>query len=347
MGFFTKLLLSPLPTSGAHLPLFLRVFCGTLLYEMAKRTRSFPLFLSVFVLLCSLCSPAWAAGQKVSISLGVLPVIDTLPLIVGAEKGYFEQHGFSVKLVNFSSALERDVALQSGRIDAYFGDLLNTLLLINSGQRLSIVTTVFHTDHNQRMFALLASPKSGIMSVKQVEGQQVAISKASVIEYVLDRIATQSGVRQDKIKKADIRAIPIRYQMLMADKIKLALLPEPLAAKAELEGAKVLADDRMLDTTLTVVALKTELLQNHPGLSASFIAAYGKAVQAINTNPDAFKDLLAERTQLPASLKGRFKVPSFPNPEKPRKKDIKSVEDWLLERGLMSKPKPYETVVAP
>jgi NitT/TauT family transport system substrate-binding protein len=239
------------------------------------------------------------------------------------------------------------VALQSGRIDAYFGDLLNTLLLINSGQRLSIVTTVFRTDPNQRMFALLASPKSGITSAKQIEGEAIAISRASVIEYVLDRITAQSSVRQDKVKKTDIRAIPIRYQMLVTDRVKLALLPEPLVSKAESEGAKVLADDRTLDMTLTVVALGTKLLQNHPGLSARFITAYAKAVQAINANPDAFRDLLAERAQLPASLKGQFKVPSFPYPEKPRKKDVKSIEQWLLEKGLVSEPAPYETVVAP
>lgn len=313
---------------------------------MPKYKRLF-IFIAFVMVSCLTVTPARSANQKVPISLGVLPVIDTLPLIVAVEKGYFEQQGLAVKLVNFSSALERDVALQSGRIDAYFGDLVNTLLLINAGQRLSIVTTVFHTDAKQRMFALLASPNSGLTNIKQVEGEQIAISKASVIEYVLDRITAQSSISPDRVKKTDVRAIPIRYQVLMTDKVKLALLPEPLAFKAELEGAKVLADDRKLDTPLTVVSLKTELLQSQPGLSMRFIAAYGKAVDAINANPDAFKDLMAEKIQIPASLKRQFKVPTFPNPRRPSRKDIKSTEDWLLEKGLLSRSKPYETVVAP
>jgi NitT/TauT family transport system substrate-binding protein len=312
---------------------------------MVRYTRPFLLLLFVFA--CCSATPAGSADRKISISLGVLPVIDTLPLVVGVERGFFEEQGLAINLIEFSGALERDVALQSGRIDAYFGDLLNTLLLINSGQRLSLVTTVFRTDRNQRMFALLASPRSGITNLKQIGEAPVAISRASVAEYVLDRIMAQASVRRDKIKKIEVRAIPIRYQMLMANEIKLALLPEPLALKAESEGARVLADDRTLDATLTVVAFKTELLRDHQGLSGRFIAAYGKAVQAVNANPDAYKDLLVEKTQFPSSLKERFTVPSFPNPEKPRKKDVESIEDWLLEKGLMTKSRPYETVVAP
>ncbi len=305
------------------------------------------LFLPFFLVLAALsATPAGSAEQPTPVSLGVLPVIDTLPLVVAVEKGYFEERGLAVKLVRFSSAVERDVALQSGRIDAYFGDLLNTLLLINSGQRVSVVTTVFRTDPNHRMFALLASPKSGITDLKQIEGATTATSRASITEYVLDRIAART-VGPDKIKKIEIKEIPIRYQMLMADRVKLALLPEPLALKAESEGARVLGDDRTLDATLTVIAFKMDFLQKRQNLSSRFIAAYSKAVQAINANPDAYKDLLVEKTQFPPSLKERFKVPSFPSPQKPAKKDVKSIEDWLFEKGLISGPIPYETVAAP
>src|SRR5208282_2727993 len=99
---------------------------------------------------------------------------------------------------------------------------------------------------------------------------------------------------------------------------------------------RVLADDRRLDITLTVVALKSEVLRRHPGLSARFVKAYKRAVETIDAHPEGFMDLLAERTQLPASLKGRFKVPIFPDPEKPRKQDVLSVEEWLLKKGLIS-----------
>ncbi|MGD0232771.1 MAG: MetQ/NlpA family ABC transporter substrate-binding protein [Syntrophorhabdales bacterium] len=301
----------------------------------------------IFALLCFAAGPSQPADQGVSITLGLLPVIDTLPLIVAAEKGFFAQQGINVKLFSFSSALERDVALQSGKLNAYFGDLLNTLLLMNAGQHLSIVTVVVRTDPRQRMFALLVSPRSGIADMKHLEGESVAISKASVIEYILDRMVARSAVRSDRIGKMEVRSIPLRFQMLMTGQVHAALLPEPLASKAESEGARALADDGTLNETLTVVALRSELVRRFPSLSTRFVAAYGKAVQTIEANPGAYMDLLVERTQFPASLKGRYKVPVFPPPGKPRKQDVLSIEAWLLERGLISKTMPYEAMMAP
>ncbi|MCK5836350.1 MAG: hypothetical protein KAH09_03705, partial [Desulfobacula sp.] len=46
--------------------------------------------------------------------MGILPVIDTLPLQVGVTEGYFEAENLDVKLVSFSSAMERNTAMHSG-----------------------------------------------------------------------------------------------------------------------------------------------------------------------------------------------------------------------------------------
>jgi NitT/TauT family transport system substrate-binding protein len=285
------------------------------------------------------------AESRVPLTFGILPVIDTLPFLVGAEKGFFADVGIDLKILSFSSALERDTALQSNRIDGYFGDLLNTLLLINSGRSLSIVSTVFHTRPDRRMFALLASPKSGITGIRQAGAKQIAISRASVAEYVLDRMLAEKGMDSQSVKKTEIRAIPIRYQMLITDKIKLAVLPEPLVTQAESQGARVIADDRTLDMSLTVFAFNKAFLATHPGVADRFLRAYKRAVEAVNRQPDVFKGLLLEKTQLPPSIKDLFKVPTFPVSMRPTGRDVEEVEDWLLKNRLIAKPIPFGSVV--
>ncbi len=285
------------------------------------------------------------AESRLSLTFGILPVVDTLPFLVGVEKGFFADAGIDLRICSFSSALERDTALQSGRIDGYFGDLLNTLLLVNSGRSLLIVSTVFHTRPDQRMFALLASPRSGITGITQIGAEQIAISRASVAEYVLDRMLAGNGVDPQGVKKTEIRAIPIRYQMLMADKIKLAVLPEPLVTQAVSLGARVIADDRRLDIPLTVFAFNKVLLQRHPGLVDRFLGAYKKAVESVNRQPEAFKGLLAEKTQLPSSIKDLFKVPMFPVSMRPTVRDVEDVGDWLLKNRLIARPIPFGSVV--
>jgi len=333
---------------GIRPPCFLRCFRDKLLklvVPVSTKTYSFHAALRLITVALFFYASPTIAESRIPLTFGILPVIDTLPFLVGVEKGFFAHEGIDLKIFSFSSALERDTAFQSGRIDGYFGDLLNTLLLINSGRSLSIVSTVIHTRPDQRMFALLASPKSGITGITQAGTEQIAISRASVIEYVLDRMLAEKGVDSQSVKKTEIRAIPIRYQMLMADKIKLAVLPEPLVTQAESQGARVIADDRRLDMPLTVFAFNKAFLETHPGVAGRFLRAYKRAVESVNRQPDAFKGLLVEKTQLPPSIKDLFKVPTFPVSERPTGRDVGEAEDWLLKNRLIAKPIPFGSVV--
>ncbi len=116
------------------------------------------------VLVTILSIGALPARAQEPLKLGILPVVDTLPLLVGETEGLFAKAGLTVELVTFQRALERDAALQAGQLDGYFSDILNTLLLIRAGQDLRIVTTVFHTHPDFRMFGIVAAPGAGLQS---------------------------------------------------------------------------------------------------------------------------------------------------------------------------------------
>ena len=139
--------------------------------------------LYLFILLLLVCQPGYAKDR---LRFGILPVVDTLPLLVGQDAGTFSDQGIDLEVVSFQSALERDAALQAGKIDGYFGDILNTLLLVQSGQPVKILTTAFHTHPKHRMFGIATAPGSGITSIDQLKGKEMAISRATIIEYVLD-----------------------------------------------------------------------------------------------------------------------------------------------------------------
>jgi NitT/TauT family transport system substrate-binding protein len=61
--------------------------------------------------------PAGAAETKgPAFRFGTIPVLQSLPLFVAAEKGFFKEQGLAVEIVLFNSAMEKDVALSSGQI---------------------------------------------------------------------------------------------------------------------------------------------------------------------------------------------------------------------------------------
>ena len=307
--------------------------------------RAMKTILVVFAIAMTAWPVSGLAGD--ALTFGILPVVDTLPLHVAREKGLFAQEGLDVELVAFQSALERDAALQSGKLDGYFGDLLNTILLISGSQRLGIVATAFHTQKDARMFGIVSAPESGLQTLEGLKGRTVAISKATVIEFLLDLILKKNGQPVDFVQKQDIKQIPIRLQMLLAGKVEAALLPEPLLTLAEIKGGKVLADDRGLDTSLTVLALKRELVEKDPELARRFIRAVSKAISMINAKPEAFRDIMMARTRIPAQAADHYRIPVFPEAVPPTPDDVAMAGEWLITQGMVPQKPSYEAVVVP
>ena len=293
-------------------------------------------FLGVFLWLGLWVSPpGWSAE---GIRIGVLPVVDTLPLWVAKERGLFEANGLDVELVSFDSALERDAALQAGKLEGYFGDLLNTVLLIRSGQPIRIVTTAYHTDAGRRMFGLALAPGSDIDRPDRLVHRTIGISRATVIEFLLDQMLAAAGVPSNQIEKQDIKKIPIRMQLLLSGQIAAALLPEPLLSLAESKGARVLLDDRRLDLTETVIALKKNWIETDPGRLARFRTAYAKSVETIRQEPEAMIDILVRRCRLPSELSAAYRPPAFPASGLPTSRDIELVQKWLMENRMLDTP---------
>ena len=144
------------------------------------------------------------------VRIGVLPVIDTLPLYVAQEQGLFEKEGVKVELVQFSSAAECITAFTAGKIDGYFGDLMKTLILKSSGEDVKVVTIAHHTsDH--RMFALLAPPGEGEVGLSDIGGMEVATSTGTIVEYLLDEMLAEAP---SDVTKEEVPAIPLRRESL-------------------------------------------------------------------------------------------------------------------------------------
>lgn len=280
-------------------------------------------------------------NESSKIKLGILPVIDTLPLIVADSEGIFKAEGVDVELVVFNSALEKESALTSGGLDGSFGDLITSLLQVKTGTDTKLVIESSHTSKDTRMFALLASPDSGIDNLKKIRDEEVAISMGSIIEFFLDRIMISNGIEPSKIKRVEVKAIPVRMQMLMSNSIKLALIPEPLASKAVKDGAKLLADDTGMDTTATVIIFRESFLSKNSDAMKKFFAAYNKSVQRINSSPEKYKDLMVQKMRLPADIKDSYKVPVYNNARLPLEKDVKLVYDWMKNKGMTSTPFDY------
>jgi NitT/TauT family transport system substrate-binding protein len=314
---------------------------------MEKRSKIFTavavLIAAAIVVGGSAAIPSPKIDGDTTLRIGVLPVIDTLPLYVGVDQGLFSDSGVKVELLEFNSAIERDAAFAAGSIDGYFGDLINTLVIAKS-TGVKVVTVDYHTLSDHRMFAILASPHSGITDLSQLNGAAIATSRASISEYFLGEMLRVNNISEPQIN--EVPAIPIRYQSLMSDQISVAVLPEPFATRAIENGAILLADDRGIDTTATVIALRDSVISEHGDVVRSFLAGYNASVALVNNDPMAFSSILESKIHFPAEMEASFDFPPMSSIALPTAADLQRVQTWMVAKGMLATEVAYDDVIA-
>ncbi|WP_195282557.1 ABC transporter substrate-binding protein [Harryflintia acetispora] len=288
--------------------------------------RIFLLFLSVLLLLCG-CG----GREENALRLGVMYSADILPLALMKEQGMDQAHGFTLDMQVFSSAKDRDAALQAGELDGVFTDYIGVCIYQNAGLDVRITGV---TDGD---YLLLAAPGSGIGSLAGAAGQRVAISQNTLIEYALEYILGEEGYPPDYLKKELVPRIPDRLQMLRENKVELVLLPEPFSTLALQEGATALGSANTSHLYPAVSAFTGTALEKKGGEITRFYEAYDEAAGQLNALPAGEIDpALLEAAGFPKEAGVPATLPHYRPSALPSREDLQRAIGWAAERGLCS-----------
>lgn len=278
------------------------------------------------------CSPAKEKIEKKTLTIGLMPSVNSIPFVIADEKGYFKNHGLDVKLQVFKNAKDRDAAFQSGTLDGVISDQVTVAQYQNANFDVKITGA---TDGD---FMLIASKGSGIKSVKEIKGKSVAISDKTVIEYTLDKIMEKNSMTTQEINKVSVPAIPTRLEMLRNNKIDLALLPEPFSTLALKDGGVLLARASELEMFPAVSAFTEKAIDAKSSEIKEFYKAYDEAVQYLNGTPiSEYETLVIKAVGYPEDMKGQITLPKFRKNVLPSEKELKLAIDWTTKKGLLNK----------
>lgn len=279
------------------------------------------------------------------IKVGILPIEDSLPLVVASDEGLFTKHGLHVETISFNSALERDAALISGEIDAVVTDPLAVILLRDKGYDVRIVSICLGKNPDEGVFAILAAPNSSINTVFDLEGKNIAISSNTIMEYVTDLMLSKYNISYNKV---EIKQIPVRLRTLLDGKVDAATLSEPLSSYAVSKGAKLILSDAMVNESLTqtVIAFRGGFVdENKDGLK-QFLKAYKEAVDKINSDKSRYREKFVEIAKVPESVANSYPMPTYPEPEKFPEKFYAKYLEWAVKKELVKREIPYSEAVA-
>ncbi len=312
------------------------------------RTLSLSLVLALALLLGAL-TPGVSA-QDEPLRMGLLPILDVLPFYVAQEAGYFEEEGVELELIPVSSALERDQLLLAGEIDGMLNDLISTGIFNQDQTRIVIVALARKAYEEAPQFRILAAPRSNITIPSDLVGKEIAISENSVIHYIAQRMLEQAGISADDVTWRPEPNIPVRYQLLMEGQLPVVVLPDPLAQAAMVGGAILVMDDSSLVETefsQSVLSFRKEIVDEQPEKVEAFLRAWMRAAEDINADPEAYRELWIEHTNVPDSVKDSYQLPPFPTYAITQPEAWEDTVDWLIEQGIIDERPAYEDTVDP
>ena len=296
------------------------------------------------ILLLIIAAPAFASP---SLKLGVLLIEDAVPLYLAEQEQFYRDEGLNVELIPFLSALERDSALTAGAIDGAITDPVGALLFDRGRGMIKITALCLGLTPQEGVFAILSAPNSEIVHPEDLKNVEIAVSNATIIEYVTDRLLENEGFTPEEVKKIEVKKMPIRMQMLLSGSVKAATLPEPLASIAAGKGATEVLNDASSPASLsqTVIVFRSEVLLERKSEVAQFFRAYKRAVEAINSDPEKYRPLFVEKGRIPPFLAEQYLIPQYPAPAPFSASLYNPVIEWLVEKKLVESV-PYETMVA-
>ncbi len=306
-----------------------------------KLTAGLNLVLAAALLLAA-CGPAATPAAPVTVRFAMLPILDALPMFVAQSKGYFAAEGINLEVVPVASAAERDQLMQAGQGDAMVNDLISTLFYNKDGQTLVVVRYARTASASFGQYFILAGPNTGITDAAGLKGVEIAISEATTIDYLTDRLLAAEGLTPDEIKTVAIPNIRDRMAALADGTVMAATMPDPAAAGALAAGATVVVSDaKHPELGHSELSFSAEFVAAHPEAVRGFLKAWEKAVADINADKTAWKDILTANNLLSAQLIDSYGLPDYPTAAVPTEAQFRDVNDWAKANGLIDKDLAY------
>ncbi len=268
----------------------------------------------IILLVASLFSVSCAKEEVKSLKIGLMPAVDIAPIMLAQKNGYFEEEGLDVDLEIYTSAQNRQTALQTNEIDGAMTDIV--ALITNNAEGFGLKGVV-STDG---MFPLLVNPEHKYDKDIKVGMMEISVSNYLVEQYLKDDY---------NYKKIYITAIPTRLEAIRTGEIDRGLIPEPVASIGEMNGLIKEVYDGIPKESLDILAFTDKAISEKSKSIELFIKAYGKAVEDINKDPSLARDVLMENIKtLPPKVKDSITLPEYKAPTLPSDEFISELVEW-------------------
>ena len=260
------------------------------------------------------CGSAENNAEVLPLKVGLMPAVDAAPVLLAEKNGYFEELGLDVELQIFNNAQDRQSALQTQSIDGAITDLIAVAANVNGGFDIKATTMT------NGVFPVLSNEASQNKTDIKVGMMEVSVTNFLIDEWLGDRYT---------IEKVYINDIPARLAAIQSGQLDMGLFPEPMASMGELTGIEKNVYQPESGFCPDVIVFTGKALTEKGEAVKLFHEAYNKAVDELNNNPQAARDILMEKIpNLKPEIKDKIILPEYTKTSIPDDQYIDKIIQW-------------------
>jgi NitT/TauT family transport system substrate-binding protein len=261
-------------------------------------------------------SPAEApnAAEPTKITVGVIPIVDTAPVWLGVDKGFFADEGLEVTVQPTTGGAASVPGVVAGSYDFAFGNYVSALVANDQGLNLKYVTNGNSTAGNPDFGAVIVKDDSPIESPADLSGKTVSVNNLQNIgDTTIRTVVEDDGGDSSTIKFVEV-AFPDAEAAVTNGQVDAAWVLAPFLDSAVANGARVISYNFSdFDPKLDISGYFTtaDTYKNKPELVKAFKTAMNKSLEYSDSHPDEVKQIVTTYTKMTADQLKDMVLPKF------------------------------------
>ena len=257
-----------------------------------------------------------AAADLTKVTVGVIPIVDTAPIWLGKEKGFFKDAGLDLNIKVTSGGAAAVPGVVSGDFQFAFGNLVSVMVAKDKGLDLKLVANGNSTsgDTKKDFGAVVVKKDSPIKTAADLADKKVSVNNLSNIgDTTIRHVVEAAGGDQSKIKFVEV-GFQDAQAALESGQVDAAWILEPFLSQAVGAGARVISYNfAETDPKLDISGYFTtnDYISKNPEIASKFTTAMNKSLEYAQAHPQEVRDIVGTYTKISADMRAKMAIPAF------------------------------------
>ncbi|MGY1704532.1 ABC transporter substrate-binding protein [Geodermatophilus sp. SYSU D00697] len=253
-------------------------------------------------------------GGLTPVTIGTQPIVDSAPLYLGVDQGFFEEEGIDLTIESASGGAVVVPSVVSGDYQFGRGNVLSTMIAVDQGLPLTCITNANSTAGNPDFGAVVVPADSPIQSMADLAGRTVSVNTLNNIgDTTIRAVVEEAGGDPQAVQFVEI-PFPDAPAALQGGQVDAAWILDPFLTEAVDAGARVLSynfSDFHPELDISCVFTSQQLMQEDPELVEAFQRAMNRSLEFSQQNPEEVRRITGTYTEIDPAVLERIVIPTF------------------------------------